>query len=69
MISPRFRLRWMLPVALLIAGIATAQAPPGAPKVPRTLDVPAGALVAPGPAPELELLYTGDAIGFIEPCG
>ena len=84
MISPRFSLRWMLPVALLIAGIATAHAPPaaapaappappvappGAPKVPRTLDVPAGALVAPGPAPELELLYTGDAIGFIEPCG
>ena len=81
MISRRFRLRWMIPVAVLIAGIASAQtpqvapslappaAPAAAPNVPRTLDVPDGALVASGKAPELELLYTGDVIGFIEPCG
>lgn len=56
----------MLPAALLIAGLAAAQAPPS---VPRTLDVPDGALVAAGKAPELDVLYTGDVIGFIEPCG
>ena len=81
MISRRFRLRWMLPAAVLIAGIASAQAPPApppaapaaapaaAPQVPRSLDIPDGALVAAGKAPELDLLYTGDVIGFIEPCG
>ena len=70
MISPRPRLPWMLPVVLLIAGMASAEVPPAAaPQVPRTLDVPDGALVAAGKAPELDLLYTGDVIGFIEPCG
>jgi len=79
MISRRFRLAWMLSLALPIGGIASAQAPPAAaaapaappaaPQVPRTLDVPDGALVAGGKAPELDLLYTGDVIGFIEPCG
>jgi hypothetical protein len=39
------------------------------PSVPRPLDVPDNALVAAGKAPEIELLYTGDVIGFIEPCG
>ena len=71
--SARFRSRALLPVAVLvagIAGIAGAQAPPAAaPTIPRTLDIPNGALVAPGVAPELDLLYTGDVIGFLEPCG
>ena len=69
--------RWMLPVAVVIAGIAAAAAPPptapGPPPVvvpiPRSLDVPDGALVAAGKAPEIDVLYTGDVIGFIEPCG
>ncbi len=77
MISRRFQLRWLIALALPIAGIVNAEAPSlsapaapaGAQKVPRTLDVPSGALVAPGTAPELELLYTGDVIGYIEPCG
>jgi hypothetical protein len=60
----------MLPALVLIFGLAAAQAPPAAlPSVPRPLDVPNNALVAPGQAPEVELLYTGDVIGFIEPCG
>jgi len=60
----------MLPLAIVIAGIAWAETPPpNALTVPRTLDVPDGALVAAGKAPELELLYTGDVIGCIEPCG
>jgi hypothetical protein len=48
---------------------ASSAAPAALPSVPRPLDVPDNALVAPGKAPELELLYTGDVIGFIEPCG
>ena len=68
MISRRSGLGWML--AIVIAGVAAAQAPPpAAPTIPRTLDVPDGALVAAGNAPELDVLYTGDVIGFIEPCG
>ncbi len=71
------RLSWVLPVAIVVAGIVSAQPPeqsPGAaappvPTVPRSLSVPAGALVAPGAAPEIEILYTGDVIGYIEPCG
>lgn len=78
MISSRFRLTVLLPVAVLVAGFASAQAPPtaapaptpaAAPKVPRTLDIPDGALVAAGKAPDLDVLATGDVIGFIEPCG
>ena len=74
---PRSCPRWMLPVAILIAGIVAAQSPPpaapplppAAPSIPRSLDVPDGALVAAGGAPVLNVLYTGDVIGFIEPCG
>jgi hypothetical protein len=80
MTFPRFAMRWMLPAAIVMASVASAQTPPpdapaavgpppGAQKVPRSLDVPDNALVAAGAAPELELLYTGDVIGYIEPCG
>ncbi len=70
MMPLRSRLRWMLPVAILLAGFAVAQAPPpAAPAVARTLNVPDGALVAAGKAPEIDMLYTGDVIGYIEPCG
>jgi len=37
--------------------------------VPRSLDVPGGSLVAAGKAPEVELLYTGDVMGYLETCG
>jgi hypothetical protein len=78
MMSRRSSLNVMLSLLVLVAGIAAAQAAPpagaaappaAAPTVARPLDVPDNALVAPGKAPELELLYTGDVIGFIEPCG
>jgi hypothetical protein len=35
----------------------------------RSLEPPAGALVAAGGAPDVIFLYTGDVIGYIEPCG
>jgi hypothetical protein len=60
-------------LALLVwCGVALAAAPaaPAPPaSVPRSLDIPEGALVAPGKAPELDLLYTGDVMGYIDPCG
>lgn len=51
--------------------------PPGAPAgtpsppaaSPRSLNLPDGALVAPGPAADIEILFTGDVIGYLEPCG
>jgi len=78
MMSRRSMLSVMLPSLVLVAGFAAAQAPapapapvvaPAAPSIPRALDVPDNALVAPGKAPDVDLLYTGDVIGFIEPCG
>ena len=57
----------------LAAGVTALAAPPAAeapvPKIPRRLESPEGILVAPGKAPELDLLYTGDVVGFIEDCG
>jgi hypothetical protein len=35
----------------------------------RSLDPPGGTLLAPGNAPDLLFLYTGDVIGYLEPCG
>ncbi len=63
-------------VASLLAGWAAA-APAGAQdpaagraaSTGRFLEPPGGALVAPGNAPDLVLLYTGDVLGFLEPCG
>lgn len=57
----------------LTAGFAAAAPPDPAPRagtVPAaTLSPPAGALVAPGAAPDLIFLFTGDVIGYVEPCG
>ncbi len=79
MTSLRSRLGTALAILIATCGLAAAQAPAPAaaspttasaqPAVPRSLDVPDGALVAAGKAPELDLLYTGDVIGYIEPCG
>ena len=30
---------------------------------------PTGGLISPGEAPQLELIFTGDVIGYIDPCG
>jgi hypothetical protein len=51
---------WILPLAL---GLAAAVALP-VPAQQRT-----EALVVGGAAPDLFLLYTGDVIGYLEPCG
>lgn len=55
---------------LSAASIAAAGAPAAQITAPgRPLSPPAGALVAPGPAPDLAMLATGDVIGYIDPCG
>lgn len=35
----------------------------------RSLSPPGGALIAPGTDPDVTLLYTGNVIGYVEPCG
>lgn len=46
---------------------ATGAQTPGT--VGRSLDTPLGVLVASGPAPSLAFAYSGDVIGYIDPCG
>ena len=55
-------------LALLTLVAAAAAAPIAAQEGVSTAP-PAGALVAPGDAPDLTLLYTGDVIGYVDPCG
>lgn len=60
--------------ALPATALSAASAPEAHPAAanaapPRSLDLPPGALVAPGKAADLELLFTGDVIGYIDPCG
>jgi 2',3'-cyclic-nucleotide 2'-phosphodiesterase (5'-nucleotidase family) len=54
-------------LAALVCGVAGAEAPGTV--VPRSLEVPQGTFVAGGKAADLELLATGDVIGYIETCG
>lgn len=63
--------RWSATVLVaFVFGIAAAgSAPPAGGVGVATLSPPAGALVAPGAAPDLFLLFTGDVIGYVEPCG
>lgn len=49
--------------------VATEQAAPAPSQPPRSLAIPGGALMAPGSPPDLTILYTGDVVGYLEPCG
>lgn len=55
--------------AAVVAALWLAPVGAQAPAAGRSLEPPGGALVAPGPAPTLTLLYTGDVIGYVEDCG
>jgi len=61
--------RRLVVLAALAAAVASAraQAPPRA--VPRSLEVALGTLIPAGKAADLELLATGDVIGYIDTCG
>jgi len=50
--------------SLMLAGMALAESAPAPAPAPAQ-----GALIAPGRSPELEILFTGDVVGFLEPCG
>ena len=53
--------------SLMLAGLALAEsAPAPAPAAPAAGQA---GLLAPGRSPELEILFTGDVVGFLEPCG
>jgi hypothetical protein len=69
--SPRSAARILVAAAALAAAGAWAEAPPptGGASPPRSLEPPADVLVASGAAPDLIFLYTGDVIGYLEPCG
>jgi hypothetical protein len=60
---------WLGIAAVAGFGALLAAAPPEPATPPVSLELPEGALVAPGPAADLTLLFTGDVIGYIEPCG
>ena len=51
---------------LMLAADAVAQNP--ATLVPEGAPAQQG-LVAPGRSPDLEILFTGDVVGYLEPCG
>lgn len=53
--------------SLTLALAAAAQTP--VPVAPPPAGVGQAGLVAPGRAPELEILVTGDVVGYLEPCG
>jgi hypothetical protein len=54
----------VLAATILAAAGAGAWAETGATHMP-----PPGALVAPGSPADVTLLYTGDVIGYVDPCG
>jgi hypothetical protein len=54
----------LVAVALAVITVLPAGAQQGVSTSP-----PPGALVAPGNPPDLTLLYTGDVIGYVDPCG
>ena len=61
------RIRVALAAAsLMLTGWALAQSAPAAAPSPAAGQ---GGLIAPGRSPELEILFTGDVVGFLEPCG
>ena len=67
------RIRTALAAAsLMLAGMALAQSAPTRTPLPAAPAAPVagqGGLLAPGRSPELEILFTGDVVGFLEPCG
>lgn len=63
--------RFALAACIVVAASAARAEGPGyaAPTIGPSLTPPDGTLVASGPTPALTLLYTGDVIGYVDPCG
>ena len=62
------RRSFLAAASLALALSAGAQAPTVPTPAPATV-APQGGLVTPGRSPELEILFTGDVVGYLEPCG
>ncbi len=56
-------------IALGMGAVLAAASVPSGAQAGHTLQLPTDALVAPGQPPSLVLLYTGNVIGYLEPCG
>jgi hypothetical protein len=60
----------LLVLSLFLGPAASYADGPASIPAPGTTAATAGqGLVAPGRAPDLQLLFSGDVIGFLEPCG
>jgi len=61
--------RWVLGLFLVFAAAAVAAPPesslPAIPAKPPAVDPP----LPSGPAPDLDLVFTGQVAGYVEPCG
>ncbi len=55
--------------SLMLAGLALAESAPVPVPAPAAPAAGQAGLLAPGRSPELEILFTGDVVGFLEPCG
>jgi hypothetical protein len=60
--------------AAAVIGVEAQQSAPQAPPAKaaterRTLELPPGTVVSPGMTPDLVFIYTGDVIGYLDPCG
>jgi len=66
MLKP-FTVAAMMTAGLFLAGPPAVAATPDASQ--QSFRPPRGAMIAPGKAADLVLLYTGDAIGYLDPCG
>lgn len=74
--SPAEWCKWLIPLvaSCLLGTVAATQPGAGEPvepgKTPPVNPKPVGAsLITPGDAPGLFLLFTGDVIGSLDPCG
>lgn len=57
----------LVAASLALALSAAAQSPVPVPQQP--VGTGQTGLIAPGRSPELEILVTGDVVGYLEPCG
>lgn len=57
----------IITAGIFLAGIPVVAETPDASQ--QSFKPPRGAMIAPGKAADVVLLYTGDAIGYLDPCG
>jgi hypothetical protein len=58
----------MAPLAAPLPAQSEGTVDPGNPAA-RSYVQPPGALIAPGDSPTITMLYTGNVVGYVDPCG